>query len=154
MKRKIDCCTPSRTGPRTGTAGGTSARKTNPDAFKGHETAVAVVMRSDPKGHMGTDRPLIALDEEAPYRPVKLNFFLICTTAVTNAQFAAFVEATGYRTDAEMLGNSFVFSGFLPDARDTGSARCPTITAFVRSFRPNGYFQEIVLSNCSLVLQS
>ena len=79
-------------------------------------------MRSDPKGHMGTDRPLIALDEESPYRPVKLKFFLICTTAVTNAQFSEFVEATGYQTEAEVLANSFVFSGFLPDAMDTGNA--------------------------------
>ena len=53
---------------------------------------------------------------------MKLKFFLICTTAVTNAQFAEFVEATGYRTEAEMLGNSFVFLGFLLDATDTGNA--------------------------------
>ena len=83
---------------------------------------MAVAMRSDPKGHMGTDRPLIALDEEAPYRPAKLKFLLICTTAVTNAQFSEFVEATGYRAEAEMLGNSFVSSGFPPDATDTGNA--------------------------------
>ena len=122
MNRKANCYTPSRTGPRTGTAGDTPGHRANPGAFKGHEAAVAVVMRSDPKGPMGTDRPLIALDEEAPYRPVKLKFFLICTTAVTNAQFAEFVEATGYRTEVEMLENSVVFSGFLPDATDTGNA--------------------------------
>ena len=112
---------PSRTGPRTGTAGGISAHRVNPGAFNGHETTVAVVMRSDPKDHMGTDRPLIALDEDAPHQPVKLKFFKICTTAVTNAQYAEFVEATDYRTEAELLGNSFVFSGFLPDATDTGN---------------------------------
>ena len=122
MNRKTDCCTPSQTGPHTGTAGSTSARRVNPGAFNGHEAAVAVVMRSDPKGHLGTDRPLIALDEEAAHRPVKLKFFKIYTTAVTHAQFAEFVEATGYRTEAEMLGNSFVFSGLLPDATDTGNA--------------------------------
>ena len=34
---------------------------------------------------------------------------------VTNAEFAAFAAATGYVTDAERLGWSFVFGGLLPD---------------------------------------
>jgi formylglycine-generating enzyme required for sulfatase activity len=33
---------------------------------------------------------------------------------VTNAEFAAFVDATGHRTTAEGLGTSFVFAGLLP----------------------------------------
>ena len=36
-------------------------------------------------------------------------------TTVTNAQFAGFVDATGYRTEAEVYGWSFVFAGLLPD---------------------------------------
>ena len=39
--------------------------------------------------------------------------FAIDRTAVTNAQFAAFVQATGYRTEAERIGWSFVFHHFL-----------------------------------------
>ena len=46
---------------------------------------------------------------------VTLSPFSIARYAVTNAQFAAFVEATGYRTEAEEFGWSFVFAGFLPD---------------------------------------
>jgi formylglycine-generating enzyme required for sulfatase activity len=34
---------------------------------------------------------------------------------VSNAEFATFVDATGYRTDAERFGWSFVFGGLLPD---------------------------------------
>ena len=34
---------------------------------------------------------------------------------MSNAEFAEFVAATGHRTDAERLGSSFVFAGFLPD---------------------------------------
>ena len=34
---------------------------------------------------------------------------------MTNARFAEFVAATGFRTDAETYGWSFVFGGFLPD---------------------------------------
>ena len=39
--------------------------------------------------------------EEAPARRVRVNGFWIDRTAVTNAQFAAFVDATGYLTVAE-----------------------------------------------------
>ena len=39
----------------------------------------------------------------------------IARCAVTNAEFGAFVEATGHRTEAELFGWSFVFAGFLPD---------------------------------------
>ncbi len=48
-------------------------------------------------------------DGEGPVREVTLSPFWIDTCAVTNAQFAAFVEATGYLTDAERFGWSCVF---------------------------------------------
>jgi formylglycine-generating enzyme len=54
-------------------------------------------------------------DGEGPARPVRLSPFRIARTAVTNRQFAAFVEATGYVTYAEEVGSSFVFAGHLPD---------------------------------------
>ena len=54
-------------------------------------------------------------DGEGPARPVWLSPFRIACTAVTNRQFAAFVEATGYVTYAEEVGSSFVFAGLLPD---------------------------------------
>ncbi len=46
---------------------------------------------------------------------VELSPFAIGVHAVTNDEFAAFVRATGHRTTAEVLGNSFVFAGHLPD---------------------------------------
>ncbi len=53
-------------------------------------------------------------DGEGPVREVTLDPFWIDTTAVTNDQFAAFVEATGYVTEAERFGWSFVFHLHLP----------------------------------------
>lgn len=47
---------------------------------------------------MGVDS---ALPEESPRREVTVNGFFMDRTEVTNAQFAAFVRATGYRTQAE-----------------------------------------------------
>ena len=54
-------------------------------------------------------------DGEGPVHEVALTPFRIDATTVTNAQFAAFVAATGYRTDAERLEWAFVFAGLLPD---------------------------------------
>lgn len=53
-------------------------------------------------------------DREGMARPVAVAPFAIDTTAVTNARFAAFVEATGYGTDAERIGDSFVFHRLVP----------------------------------------
>ena len=54
-------------------------------------------------------------DGEGPAHEVCVSPFSIARHAVTNAQFAAFVDATGYRTEAEEWGWSFVFAGFLPE---------------------------------------
>ncbi len=63
---------------------------------------------------MGSDSPLtFPADGEGPVRRVKVNPFYIDVCEVTNAQFAQFVEATGYRTEAERFGWSFVFRGLL-----------------------------------------
>ena len=48
-------------------------------------------------------------------REVKLRPVLDRPSAVTNSRFAEFVDATGYVTDAERFGWSFVFGGLLPD---------------------------------------
>jgi formylglycine-generating enzyme required for sulfatase activity len=72
---------------------------------------------------MGADDPDgFALDGEGPVREVALSPYLIDAAAVTNRQFAAFVDATGYVTDAERFGWSFVFYALL-DARARGAAR-------------------------------
>jgi len=54
-------------------------------------------------------------DGEGPVHDVELPGFRIDRYAVTNAQFSAFVDATGRQTDAERYGWSFVFGGLLPD---------------------------------------
>lgn len=65
---------------------------------------------------MGTDDARgYAADGEGPVREVSLSPFWIDAYAVSNARFAAFVDATGYVTDAERYGWSFVFGGLLPE---------------------------------------
>jgi formylglycine-generating enzyme len=48
-------------------------------------------------------------DAELPVHPVRLTPFRMDATTVTNDQFATFVAATGYVTDAERYGSSAVF---------------------------------------------
>lgn len=65
---------------------------------------------------MGAEGPECVLaDHEGPVREVEVAAFWIDSCAVSNSRFAAFVEATGYVTDAERYGWSFVFGGLLPD---------------------------------------
>jgi len=54
-------------------------------------------------------------DGEGPVREETVDAYRIERSAVSNAQFAAFVVSTGYLTQAERSGWSFVFGGQLPD---------------------------------------
>jgi formylglycine-generating enzyme required for sulfatase activity len=54
-------------------------------------------------------------DDGEDAREVEVEPFVIDMCAVTNAQFGEFVAATGYVTEAERFGWSFVFAGLLPD---------------------------------------
>ena len=48
-------------------------------------------------------------DGEVPVHPVELDAFSIDVHTVTNDDFAAFVDATGYQTESEVFGFSAVF---------------------------------------------
>lgn len=63
---------------------------------------------------MGSGEQRYPADREGPPRPVELGAFRVAACAVTNDEFAAFVDATGYMTTAEREGWSFVFAGLLP----------------------------------------
>ena len=66
----------------------------------------------------GDDADAFPEDGEGPVRAVRLSPFLIDATTVTNRQFAMFARSSGYRTDAERYGWSFVFYALVhPDAR-------------------------------------
>lgn len=54
-------------------------------------------------------------DHEGPVRTVTVAPFAIDRDPVTNRAFAAFVADSGYVTEAERYGWSFVFGGLLPD---------------------------------------
>ncbi len=101
-KVKTDCCAPSRAGPviRSKLGGGTSAGQLRHDDVA---LAGGLFLMGDSFGEG------YAADGEGPVHEVVIDPFRIDATCVTVTQFAAFVEATGYRTDAERYGISAVF---------------------------------------------
>lgn len=52
-------------------------------------------------------------DGEGPVRKVKVNPFLMDSYPVTNREFEEFIKATGYVTESEQFGWSYVFHSFL-----------------------------------------
>jgi sulfatase modifying factor 1 len=65
---------------------------------------------------IGSDDPWAYPDDgEGPVREISLDPFWVDIGAVSNDRFSAFVEATGFVTEAERFGWSFVFAGLLPD---------------------------------------
>ncbi len=64
---------------------------------------------------MGTeDAEGFPADGEGPVREVTVSAFAIDRCSVSNAEYARFVEETGYTTEAERFGWSFVFTLFVP----------------------------------------
>ncbi|XP_041946680.1 formylglycine-generating enzyme [Alosa sapidissima] len=64
---------------------------------------------------MGTDNPSIPPDGEGPQRRVWVDSFLMEEHEVTNQQFQHFINQTGYVTEAERFGDSFVFEEMLTE---------------------------------------
>ena len=107
------CCAPSAA--RTG---GTQPDLPEAANTVGPEVRARMVELPGGKFLMGSDYPEgFPVDGEGPVREVALRPFAIDRTPVTNALFAEFIEATGYRTEAEQFGWSFVFHGHIPKAR-------------------------------------
>lgn len=58
---------------------------------------------------MGTDKPYFEADFEGPARNVSVKSFYMDKYEVSNKDFDEFVKKTGYITEAENFGDSFIF---------------------------------------------
>jgi hypothetical protein len=81
---------------------------------QGYSTMQGMVEIPAGKFLMGSDSgEAFKSDGEGPVREVFVDSFLISRTTVSNSEFAEFVADTGYETEAELFGWSFVFRGQL-----------------------------------------
>ncbi|MGS2805743.1 formylglycine-generating enzyme family protein [Nocardia sp. MW-W600-9] len=82
----------------------------------GHVAADSLITVPGLTFRMGDDSPwAYPADGEGPAHEVTLPSFRLDRFAVSNKRFAEFVDATGWRTEAEKFEWSFVFGGLLPD---------------------------------------
>ena len=105
------CCPPERTGRTDGSPPKNPAGSSEP---RGRMARV-------PGGEfrMGTDDDVgFPEDGEGPARTVHVDAFHVDRYAVTNAEFLQFIRETGYTTDAERYGWSFVFHAFVTEGAE------------------------------------
>jgi formylglycine-generating enzyme len=108
------CCVPARVRDETA-SGAAPGAASGPAPAAG--TAPPLLHLDGGEFTMGNDGADAVLgDGEGPARRVRVSPFSIAASAVTNREFAQFVRATRYVTDAERYGSSFVFHLQLPEA--------------------------------------
>jgi formylglycine-generating enzyme len=106
------CCVPSRRRAALLEAGGNVLTRVTQGSAEG------MIKLDGGDFLMGTNSTEgFPADGEGPVREIALDPFYIDAAPVTNAQFAAFMRASGYRTEAERFGWSFVFQGHIPEER-------------------------------------
>lgn len=104
---KATCCSPIARAP---------AKPSAPLSIEGtHRLAPNAIRVPGGTAFIGTNWAEIPDDGEAPFRKRKIKPFHIGATTVSNGQFAEFVQATGYVTEAENFGWSFVFWSDVPE---------------------------------------
>lgn len=115
------CCSPGRGDASRAAGPGTdslSVERVDMPFVRARESSTMVEL---PGGRflMGAEGPQVnPSDGEGPVRPVDLDPFRIDAVTVTNAAFTSFVDATGYVTEAERFGWSFVFDMLVPPEVD------------------------------------
>ena len=118
MSNAKPCCVPSTSiaAPRPAQAGPAGPLR-----------AGALLALPGGRFKMGTDGlEGYAADGEGPAMEVDVAPFRIAAAAVTNREFAAFVRATRYVTDAERLGTSFVFYLQAPEGLRRAGRQAPS----------------------------
>jgi len=109
------CCVPS-SGRQSCNCGG--SEDPAPAREVSAETRAGMIELPGGTFRMGTDsNEGFPQDGEGPVREVTVGPFSMDRTTVTNRLFRHFVQASGYRTEAERFGWSFVFWLHIPKAR-------------------------------------
>lgn len=110
----VSCCLPSQ---------GMDLPKKNPLAKNREQSKFDCNLATIPAGEfkMGSDVSTYPSDGEGPQRSVWVDQFQISQFTVSNKEFNSFIAATGYKTDAEKFGWSYVFKYFLSETQLTSN---------------------------------
>lgn len=110
MKEKKNCCAPAAPEGRVAsTATGKVPARKKPVSTEG------MVRLDGGTFLMGTDSPEARIEDgEGPVREVTVSPFYLDRCAVTNREFELFANETGYKTEAEVFGWSYVFHLLVP----------------------------------------
>lgn len=117
-KEAKSCCSPQRESGGTADLRAVGKSKLELAERRKHQGNELMVRLDGGRFLMGTDTSEgFPQDGEGPVREVTVDPFYIDVSTVTNRAFQRFVMATGYRTEAEKFGWSFVFYGDIPPSR-------------------------------------
>ena len=109
MDESNSCCSPRR-----------NSNENSPNAVSSNISGGALqgtfVLVPEGEFWMGSDRSPYLADGEGPQRQVWLPSYEISATTVSNLEFERFVSETGFITDAEIYGWSYVFEGLLKNS--------------------------------------
>ncbi|MGI8485280.1 MAG: formylglycine-generating enzyme family protein [Thermomicrobiales bacterium] len=104
------CCAPGRDGSAPLSVPAVTKRARRSDTSNG------MIQLAGGRFRMGNHQADgYADDGEGPVHEVELNPFQVAQETVTNDRFHEFIAATGYMTEAERFGWSYVFAGLLPE---------------------------------------
>ena len=108
------CCTPASGRDGNVAERVTTITKRSPNAG---QTQNMIQVQGGPFLMGGEGPECWASDGEGPIREITLSPFYLDRCCVSNEEFEQFVNATGYQTEAEHFGWSFVFFNQIPKAR-------------------------------------
>lgn len=112
--KKANCCVASRSSGGKEIHRSQTLQKTRLQAAKRPINKQKMIYIPGGQFLMGTDyKKGFPTDKEGPIREVTVDPFYIDTHTVTNVDFQKFVQDTGYITEAEQYGWSFVFYQFI-----------------------------------------
>lgn len=74
-----------------------------------------MVLISGSKFEMGTNKPVFPSDHEGPARNISMISFYLDKYEVSNEKFSKFISETGYKSEAEIFGDSFIFEMLVKD---------------------------------------
>jgi formylglycine-generating enzyme len=114
MENKPSCCSASRSAC-SDTSLSNEVVTVSANKLRTDELTAGMIRLDGGTFLMGTDdQEGFPTDGEGPVRSITVRPFYMDACAVTNAEFQQFIDATGYRTEAEQFGWSFVFHLFVP----------------------------------------